>query len=187
MSRPAKRDRRSAHHALRERAQGRGSHPNLSVTNMSSSQEDQLAVAAIADVSAFWSKQFPLHFGQSSNRWRSCCRTTPRRRHGGVRGEHLRGRHERLLSGRGPGGVGSWNVAAAAKATVRADGRRDRARRRIPVTRCSTGSANRPASTQRDLDDRQGTAGRLLHGRVLPVDRGSAKYFKCRRPRTQPE
>ncbi len=38
--------------------------PNLSVTNMSSSQEDQLAVAAIADVSAFWSKQFPLHFGQ---------------------------------------------------------------------------------------------------------------------------
>ena len=38
--------------------------PELSVTNVSDSEEDRLAIAAIADVSAFWSKQFPLHFGQ---------------------------------------------------------------------------------------------------------------------------
>ncbi len=38
--------------------------PELSVTNVSDSEEDRLAIAAIADVSAFWSKQFPEHFGQ---------------------------------------------------------------------------------------------------------------------------
>lgn len=38
--------------------------PRLSVRNISNSQEDKLAVAAIADVTDYWSKQFPAHFRQ---------------------------------------------------------------------------------------------------------------------------
>ncbi len=38
--------------------------PRLNVENVSSEEDDRLAVAAIADVSAFWKEQFPRHFGE---------------------------------------------------------------------------------------------------------------------------
>ncbi|EHR52113.1 putative metalloprotease [Saccharomonospora marina XMU15] len=38
--------------------------PRLAVRNVSGSQEDKVAVAAIADVSDYWTQLFPRHFGQ---------------------------------------------------------------------------------------------------------------------------
>ncbi|MEY7971697.1 neutral zinc metallopeptidase [Saccharomonospora xinjiangensis] len=37
--------------------------PDLAVENVSQTEDDRLAVAAIADVSVFWSEKFPRHFG----------------------------------------------------------------------------------------------------------------------------
>ncbi|OQO92187.1 aminopeptidase [Saccharomonospora piscinae] len=39
--------------------------PKLTVDNLSDSDDDRLAVAAIADVSAYWTQQFPRHFDQN--------------------------------------------------------------------------------------------------------------------------
>jgi predicted metalloprotease len=38
--------------------------PDVTARNATDSQEDQIAIAAIADVTDFWSAQFPAHFGQ---------------------------------------------------------------------------------------------------------------------------
>ncbi|WP_277681672.1 neutral zinc metallopeptidase [Saccharomonospora azurea] len=38
--------------------------PELTIENVSNTEDDRLAAAAIADVSAFWAEQFPQHFDQ---------------------------------------------------------------------------------------------------------------------------
>lgn len=50
----------------------------LSVRNDSGSQEDRIAVAAIADVSDFWTEQFPAHFGQEFRPVRTLMSYDPR-------------------------------------------------------------------------------------------------------------